>query len=67
MTVTTGLETSIATAAALHRGRPAGAARAMRFATAVALLARDIVDAPLVDGPTMIPPPGPGLGVWLAR
>ncbi len=67
VTVTTGLETSIATAAALHLAaalpeppEPCGLATA-------ALLARDIVDAPLVDEPTMIPPPGPGLGVRLAR
>ena len=67
VTVTTGLETSIGSAAALHLAaalpeppEPCG------FATA-SLLAHDIVDAPLVDAPTMTPPPGPGLGVHLAR
>ena len=67
VTVTTGLETSIATAAALHLAaalpeppEPCGLASA-------SLLAHDLVDAPLVGAPTMTPPPGPGLGIRLAR
>ena len=66
VTVTTGLETSIATAAALHLAAalpepldPCGLATA-------SLLAHDLVDPALVDAPTMTPPPGPGLGVRLS-
>jgi len=66
VTVTTALETSIATAAALHLAaalpeplEPCGLATA-------SLLAHDLVDPALVDGPTMTPPPGTGLGVRLS-
>ena len=66
VTVTTGLETSIATAAALHLAaalpeplEPCGLATA-------SLLAHDLVEPALVDAPTMTPPPGSGLGVRLS-
>ena len=63
VTVTTALDTTIGTAAALHLAaalpdppRPCGL-------VTVRLLAGDLAAAPLGDGPTMAVPAGPGLGV----
>ncbi|HZP41439.1 MAG TPA: enolase C-terminal domain-like protein, partial [Candidatus Binatia bacterium] len=67
VTVTTSLDTRIATAAALHLAaalpdplRPCGLATR-------ALLAGDLVREPAPDGPSLALPPGPGLGVTLDR
>jgi o-succinylbenzoate synthase len=67
VTVTTGLETSLATVAALHLAaalpdplEPCGLATA-------SLLAGDLVAAPPPCGPTMRLPDGPGLGIRLDR
>jgi o-succinylbenzoate synthase len=67
VTVTTGLETSIATVAALQLAAALPEApEACGLATA-SLLAHDLVDTPLIDAPSMRPPSGPGLGLRLAR
>jgi o-succinylbenzoate synthase len=65
VTVTTGIETSIATAAALHLAaalppplEPCGLATG-------SLLADDLAYPVSCEGPAMVPPPGPGLGVHL--
>ena len=65
ITVTTGLETGLATMAALHLAatlpdplEPCGLATG-------ALLAGDLVQEPVPEGPHMCPPRGPGLGVAL--
>jgi L-alanine-DL-glutamate epimerase-like enolase superfamily enzyme len=65
ITVTTGLETGLATMAALHLAatlpdplEPCGLATG-------ALLAGDLVQEPVPEGPRMCPPRGPGLGVAL--
>ena len=67
--VTTGLETSLGTAAALHlasalAARSATVPPAAGIAT-TDLLTRDVVAQPILAAPVMTPPPGPGLGVAL--
>jgi L-alanine-DL-glutamate epimerase-like enolase superfamily enzyme len=65
VTVTTSIDTSLATAAALHLAASLPAPlRACGLAT-TGLLAGDLVDSGLIDGPWMAPPPGPGLGVTI--
>ena len=65
VTVTTGLETGIARAAALHLAASLpDPLEACGLATA-ALLADDLVRDPIADGPRMRPPRGPGLGITL--
>jgi o-succinylbenzoate synthase len=74
--VTSGLETSIGTAAALHLAAAlgalgaAGASCSPPLAAGVAttnLLARDVVVQPIASAPSVVLPPGPGLGVALAE
>jgi len=65
VTITTGLETGIGTAAAMHLGaalpdplEPCGLATS-------AILVDDLLQDALADGPLIRPPCGPGLGVTL--
>jgi o-succinylbenzoate synthase len=63
--VTTSFESSIGTAAALHLACAVpGRLRDCGLATA-SLLAGDLVRRPLAEGPVMVLPRGPGLGVEL--
>ena len=68
--VTTGLETSLGTVAALHLASALSGDGPEPLAAGVAttgLLAGDLVAEPIVAAPWMCPPGGPGLGVELAR
>lgn len=63
ITVTTSIDTTLGTAAALHLAAALPPPlRACGVATA-GLLADDVARAPIADAPWMRPPPGPGLGV----
>lgn len=67
VTVTTAIDTGVGTAAALHLAAALpGPLRACGLATGH-LLAGDVVTAPIPEGPLMVPPAGPGLGVTLDR
>lgn len=64
--VTTGLETSLGTAAALHLASALASRGGSMLAAGIAtadLLARDLVAQPIASAPVMTPPPGSGLGV----
>ena len=64
--VTTGLESSLGTAAALHLASALASRGGSMLAAGIAtadLLARDLVAQPIASAPVMAPPPGPGLGV----
>ncbi|MCW5891431.1 MAG: hypothetical protein KIT14_12895 [bacterium] len=61
-TVTTALDGSIATAAALHLAAALADAPPPCGLATTALLAGDLVRTPLRPHPTMALPPGPGLG-----
>jgi o-succinylbenzoate synthase len=66
--VTTALETSLGTAAALHLASALASSGTVGPAAGVAttgLLVRDLVTVPIVSAARMAPPPGPGLGVTL--
>ncbi|MBY0278609.1 hypothetical protein K2Z84_25025, partial [Candidatus Binatia bacterium] len=67
--VTTGLESSLGSAAALHLAAALAARGEASLPAGIAttdLLAADLADAPLVAAPSMRPPDGPGLGITLA-
>jgi o-succinylbenzoate synthase len=65
VTVTTGLETAIARAAALHLAAAMPAPLEPCGLATASLLAGDLVRDPLADGPEMRVPARPGLGVQL--
>jgi o-succinylbenzoate synthase len=68
--VTTGLESSLGTAAALHLGcalAARGGSEPLDAGVATAdVLAADLADVPIAAAPVMAPPAGAGLGVTLA-
>jgi O-succinylbenzoate synthase len=64
VTVTTSIDTGIATAAALHLASVLDGGLACGVATS-GLLAGDVVREGMPPRPRMAPPPGPGLGVTL--
>lgn len=67
--VTTGLESSLGSAAALHLASALAARGEAALPAGIAttgLFAEDLVEVPVVAAPSMRPPAGPGLGITLA-